>query len=40
MLPMTSNDNDPLHIADMHAGSEAYHIDIDSSYRASPMKVI
>ncbi len=40
VLPVTTKDNDPLHLCDMHAGSEAYHIDIDASYRSSPMKII
>ncbi len=40
VLPVTTKDNDPLHLSDMHAGSEAYHIDIDASYRSSPMKII
>ncbi len=39
-LPVTTKNSDPLHISDMHAGSEAYHIDMDSSYRTSPMKII
>lgn len=43
ILPMSAKPSaDPLHISDMHAGSEAYQIDMDASYRntSSPMKII
>ena len=43
VLPIsTKPSEDPLHLSDMHTGSEAYQIDLDTSYNhmASPMKII
>ena len=40
-LPVTSKPVDHLHVSDMHAGSDVYRVDMETSHRTNyPMKII